>query len=115
MNIQADNYVVKHRDTIVVPKSVEVSRSINDYLSYVFLSWSMITLILYFSDIEIPEYVDVAIGCVSIFCTIAYYSYSHYAFKRSNLSKINPYIEIKKRMPVFNASAYPDTTLAPRI
>jgi hypothetical protein len=115
MNIQADNYVVKHRDTIIIPKSVEVSRNINDYLSYVFLAWSMITLILYFADIDIPQYVDVAIGCASIVCTTAYYMYDFYAFKQSGLNKVGPLKETKKREPVFSMSASLDPTLAPRI
>jgi len=85
-----NDYIVRRRDTIVIPKTIENGRKVNNILNYIFLTWSVITIILYFSSSEnlLPEYVDVGVSMLAIIISIGYQIYKLYEYRSSKLNQI---------------------------
>ncbi len=83
-----DRYVVRRRETIVEPKEVETGRRVTKLLNIVFLTWSVLVVIMYFASIDIPDYVDIGISIFAITVSIAYQSYKWYFYKKSEIGKV---------------------------
>lgn len=90
MNNKNDKYIVKRRETIVIPNSVETGNKLNKYLSIGFLTWSIIVIICYFSEVNIPEVVDISISMFAIGVSVVHSLYNYYCFKSHNLYSIGP-------------------------
>lgn len=82
------NFIVKRRDTIVEPASVETGRKITKVLNVVFLTWSVLTIVMYYSSINLPEYVDISVSIFAIAVSVTYQIYKAYCFKQSQISKV---------------------------
>ena len=83
-----DNFIVKRRETIVIPKEVETGRNINKLLNVIFLTWSVLTIILYFSGASVPDNLDVGVSLFAIGISICYQVYKYYMFRKSEVNKV---------------------------
>ncbi len=86
--LKTDSYIVKRRETTVIPVGIEVGNKLNKWLSYVFLTWSIIVIICYFAGVEIPDCADIAVSMSAIAISIVYSLYNYYSFKSHNLYKV---------------------------
>jgi hypothetical protein len=83
-----EKYIVKRRETIVVPKSVEIGSKVNHILNVIFLTWSIMTIILYFSNIQVSDSLDIGVSLLAIGISISYQVYKYYMFRKSEVNKI---------------------------
>jgi hypothetical protein len=91
------NYIVKRRGTTVTPIEVEYSNKLNKGLSIVFLCWSVVVIICYFSNVNIPEYIDISISILAITVSCAYYTYKYFTYKNHKLDAVSPAPKEKER------------------
>jgi len=94
-----DNYIVQRRETIVIPKAVADGRKVNNILNIIFLTWSVLTIIMYFLNINVPDYLDIAVSISAISISILYQVYKYYSFKKSEISKVfdDPDLALKRK------------------
>lgn len=97
-----NGFVVKRRDTFVEPAGVETGRQITKVLNIVFLTWSVLTIIMYFLSIDIPDYVDVSVSIFAISVSIMYQLYKAYWFKKSQISKVFDDPDLALRRKIIN-------------
>lgn len=95
-----NGFVVKRRDTLVEPASVETGRKMTKILNIVFLTWSVLTIIMYFLSIDIPDYFDVSISIFAISVSVMYQLYKAYWFKKSQISKVfdDPDLALRRKI-----------------
>lgn len=98
------NFIVKRRDTIVEPVSVETGRKITKVLNVVFLTWSVLTIIMYYSSVNLPEYVDIGVSMFAILVSVSYEIYKAYCFKQSQITKVfdDPDLALRKKIETGN-------------
>ena len=89
MNSQ-DFIKVPRKNTIIVPKSVVKAILVKDILSYIFILYSIITIILYFSNTQYPQLFDVIVSLVAISIPVIDFLYVKYKEKKYKLDSIVP-------------------------
>ncbi len=94
-----NNYIVNRRETIVIPKAVADGRRVNYVLNIIFLTWSVLTIIMYFTNVEVPDYLDIGVSITAIAISVVYQVYKYYSFKKSEISKIfdDPDLALKRK------------------
>jgi hypothetical protein len=95
-----NGFVVKRRDTLVEPAGVEIGRRITKVLNIVFITWSVLTIIMYFLSIDIPDYFDVGVSIFAISVSVTYQLYKAYWFKKSQISKVfdDPDLALRRKI-----------------
>lgn len=83
-----NDFTVKRRLTEVMPNSVELGNKINKGLNIIFLTWSVLVIIMYFSGVVLPNYIDVAVSIVAIGITVSHQLYTYFAYRNSDIRKI---------------------------
>lgn len=83
-----NDFTVKRRLTEVIPNSVELGNKINKVLNILFISWSIIVIIMYFSGVDLPNYIDVTVSMIAIGISISHQLYNYIAYRNSNIRKI---------------------------
>lgn len=83
-----NDFTVKRRLTEVLPNSVELGNKINKGLNIIFITWSVLVIIMYFSGVELPNYIDVTVSIIAIGIAVSHQLYTYIAYRKSGIRKI---------------------------
>jgi hypothetical protein len=94
-----NNYIVNRRETIVIPKAVADGSRVNFVLNIIFLTWSVLTIIMYFASVDVPDFLDIGVSILAIAISLLYQIYKYYIFKKSKIYKIfdDPDLALKRK------------------
>lgn len=82
-------FTVNRRDTNVVPSNVVLGNKVNKVLNYLFIMWSVLVIIMYFAEVNIPDYVDITVSAIAIGIAVSHKIYTMIEYRRSGVHKIS--------------------------
>lgn len=83
------DFTVNRRGTQVIPSSVVLGNRVNSTLNILFITWSVLVIIMYFVNINIPDYVDISVSMLAICIAVSHQIYTFIEYKRSGVYKVN--------------------------
>jgi hypothetical protein len=81
-------FTVNRRDTNVIPNNVVLGNKVNNVLNYLFITWSVLVIIMYFVGVSIPNYVEIIVSSIAIGIAVLHQIYTRLEYRRSGVHKI---------------------------
>jgi hypothetical protein len=97
--------LVKRRETVVIPLVVQQANQVASGLNYVFLVWSILTIIFYFADVSLPSGLEIGLSISAIVITVAHKAYWWWQMSASEIKKISPVTSHPQGQPEFDSLA----------
>jgi hypothetical protein len=83
------DFIIKRRGTEVIPSSVELGNKVNNALNILFITWSVLVIIMYLSSVDIPDYIDIIVSTIAIGIALSHQLYTFIEYRKSGVNKIS--------------------------
>lgn len=101
--MNSQDFIKFNRKSIIrVPKSIVRADIVKNLLSYSFILYSFITIILYFSNIQYPQIIDIILSLCALSIPILHFIYVTYKEKTIKIDKIKPVDDIQFSGMIFD-------------
>jgi hypothetical protein len=95
--------LVQRRETVVIPVAVQQANQVASGLNYVFLLWSVLTIIFYFANVRLPNGLEVGLSVAAVGITLTHKVYWWWQMSSSDIKKISPITSRQQDQPEFDS------------